>query len=64
MLPKQLLEQFKKDFPWFADKVVKYKGNRKEGGVDIFLEDGTVLNYRKEKNDWLLKRGDISDLPT
>ena len=64
MLPKQQLEHFKKEFPWFADKIKKYKSNRKIGGIDIWLEDGSVLNYKIGRTGWLLQRGDFDDVST
>ena len=57
MLPKILYERFKQEFPWFAESSVKYMGNRKDGGIDIYLKDGTVLNFQyTDRNSWILKR--------
>ena len=57
MLPKILYDHFKKQFPWFAESAEKYMVNRKDGGIDIFLKDGTVLNFQyTERNSWVLKR--------
>lgn len=63
MTPMALYSKFKKLFPWFEQHIVKYKGNRKEGGIDIFLDDGQVMNFQEDsskKNQWILKRSGIS----
>ena len=57
MIPKRLFEYFKQDFPWYVSMVVKFRANREEGGIDIFLNDGVKLNYQKDKNGFILKGG-------
>ncbi len=64
MIPKRLYESFKTNFPWFVDHVKKYKGNKETGGIDIFMDDGSVLNYQMNRTGWLLKRGGFHDDPT
>ena len=56
---KSLYQKFKEYFPWFEPHVKKYKGNRKEGGIDIFLDDGQIMNFQEDterKGQWVLKR--------
>lgn len=50
-----IIEKFEQDFPWF--EVAKYKVNRKDGGIDITLKDGTILNYSHTSTGWVLKGG-------
>ena len=56
MISKRLFEHFKKDFPWYIPNISKYKAN-KDGGIDIYLVDGVVLNYQNDKNGFILKGG-------
>ena len=57
MTPKHTYEIFMKEFPWFVPNVVKYRANRKEGGIDIFLDNNTILNFQHSRTGWILKRG-------
>lgn len=57
MTPKSLFEHFKVQFPWFVPNVDKFKGNKSEGGIDIYMTDGTVLNYQYSRTGWLLQKG-------
>lgn len=53
---KKTYEYFCQVCPWYKDDIAKYKSN-KEGGIDIFLNDGTILNFQVEKRgNWILKR--------
>lgn len=57
MLPKTLYDKFKRQFPWFAETAEKYTANREDGGIDIYLKDGTILNFQfTDRNEWVLKR--------
>ena len=58
MTAKALYSAFLKLFPWMADEVEQFKTNRKEGGIDIYLETGDVLNFSMYKGTWVLKGGD------
>lgn len=58
MTPKHLYEIFKKEFPWFVPNVVKYKANRDEGGIDVYLDTNSILHFQVSKTGWILKRGE------
>ena len=59
MSPKRLYDRFKESFPWFVPNVVRYKENRADGGIDVYLDTGEVLNYQLgKKGSWTLKRGE------
>ena len=60
MTPKHLYDIFKKEFAWFIPHVVKYKSNRKTGGIDIYLDSGDILNFQADRTGWLLKRSDFN----
>lgn len=57
MTTKHMYEIFAKEFPWFVPNVVKYQANRKEGGIDIFLDSHSTLNFQLSRTGWILKRG-------
>lgn len=57
MTPKRLYSHFCEEFPWFVPDVIKYTENRNDGGIDIFLKSGDILNYKREKKSWILKKG-------
>ena len=57
MTAKALYAVFLKLFPWMADEVEQFKTNCKDGGIDIYLETGEVLNFSMSKNTWVLKGG-------
>ncbi len=57
MTPKRLYSHFCEEFPWFVPDVIKYTENRNDGGIDIFLKSGDILNYKREKKSWVLKKG-------
>lgn len=64
MTPIALYAIFKEHFPWFEPHVKKYRGNRKEGGIDIFLDDGQIMNFQADserKGQWVLKRSGRAD---
>ena len=64
MTPIALYAKFKEHFPWFEPHVTKYRGNRKEGGIDIFLDDGQIMNFNvdpERKGQWILKRSGRAD---
>lgn len=54
MTPKTLCSEFEKKFPWFVSQVVKYKANREVGGIDIYLDNGEILNYQQTRKAWSL----------
>ena len=56
MSPKHLYEIFKKEFPWFIPNVTKYQQNRTDGGIDIYLDEHTILNFQVNRTGWILKR--------
>ena len=60
MTPKKLFEIFKENFNWFIPHVVKFTSNRADGGIDISLDTGEILNFTVENNrnkrSWILKR--------
>lgn len=57
MTSKKLYDRFASLCPWFTDDVIKYQGNHKEGGIDIFMKDGSILNFQIEgRSNWTLKR--------
>ena len=57
MTPKRQYEIFKEQFNWFTNHVVSYKANRNEGGIDISLDTGEILNFKIEKDkSWILRR--------
>lgn len=57
MTPKRMYEHFQDQFPWFVSKVDKFRVNKREGGIDIFMNDGSVLNYQYGRDGWILKKG-------
>lgn len=64
MTPMSLYMIFKEHFPWFESHVKKYRGNHKEGGIDIFLDDGQIMNFQADserKGQWVLKRSGRAD---
>lgn len=57
MTPKHLYDIFKNYFTWFAPHVTSFTTNRKDGGIDITLDTGEILNFNVDKNkNWILKR--------
>ena len=54
MTAKTLYSEFEKKFPWFVPQVVKYKTNREVGGIDIYLDNGEILNYQQTRKTWSL----------
>lgn len=59
MPPKYLYSNFERRFPWFAGHVVKYVSNRKEGGIDIYMDSGEVIFYSEQGKGWILRKGEI-----
>lgn len=56
MTPKHMYEIFKQEFPWFVPNVEKFNQNRKDGGIDIHLDNQVVLNFQVNRNGWILSR--------
>lgn len=56
MAPKHMYEIFKQEFPWFVPNVVKFSQNRKDGGIDIYLDNQVILNFQANRNGWILSR--------
>lgn len=58
MTPIMIFNRFRAIFPEYVPHVVKYKNN-KTGGIDIWLDDGPILNFQIEKKgtsgSWVLK---------
>lgn len=61
MTPIMIFNRFKAIFPEYVPHVVKYKNN-KAGGIDIWLDDGSILNFVIESKgntgNWVLKGSD------
>lgn len=57
MTAKRLYENFCRLFGWFVPHVTKFKENRTDGGIDIFLDTGEVMNFQADKSyGWILRR--------
>ena len=57
MTPKHLYEIFKDLFNWFVPHVTSFTTNRKDGGIDISLDTGEILNFQINKSgSWILRR--------
>lgn len=56
---KSLYALFEFRFPWLIPSVTKYVSNRKDGGIDIYLNTGEHLFYTENPKGWLLRKGDI-----
>ena len=53
-----MYELFKQNFPWLVPHVLKYKGNRKSGGITLYLDSDEVLIFQQDpdnKKGWILK---------
>ena len=55
MIPKHIFNIFIQAFPWYEAHVVKYKGNRIDGGIDITLDSGDIFNFNIDGKTWVLK---------
>ena len=61
MTPIMMYNIFKQHFAWLVPHIAKYKGNRKTGGIDIFLDDGAIFSFTQDpdnKKGWILKGAD------
>lgn len=58
MILHNLYRSFCERFPWFVPHILKYQGNRKEGGIDIWLDTGEIMNYQETRKTWCLKKLD------
>ena len=57
MTSKRQFEIFKESFNWFAEHVTSFTSNRHDGGIDITLDTGEILNFKVEKDkSWVLRR--------
>lgn len=57
MSPKTLFDKFNELFNWLSEHAKKYKANRKDGGIDIYLDSGEILNFQVDKeHHWILRR--------
>lgn len=58
MTAAMIFNRFKAIFPEYVPHVVRYK-NSKNGGLDIWLDDGSILNFSIEykglTGNWVLK---------
>lgn len=58
MNPISLYSKFKEIFPERVDHVIRYKGLRNNGGIDIYCDDGSILNFNIDKTGrWTLTKG-------
>lgn len=57
---KALYSSFQRRFPWLADDASKYVSNRKDGGIDIYLDTGEVLHYVETRKGWILSKGETN----
>jgi hypothetical protein len=58
MTPLAMYNIFKQHFAWLVPHVSKFKGNRNTGGIDIFMDDGTIYSFTQDpdnKKSWILK---------
>lgn len=57
MTAKTMYERFKSLFPYLEPHAVKYQVNHQDGGIDIFMDNNTVLNFKHEsRSTWTLKK--------
>lgn len=57
MTAKATFERFKTLFPYLAPNAMNYKANKDNGGIDIFMDNDTVFNFKIDgRNQWTLKR--------
>lgn len=57
MTAKSMYERFKTLFPYLEPATVKYQVNHEDGGIDIFMDNDTVFNFKIDgRNQWTLKR--------
>lgn len=57
---KALCSSFQRRFPWLADDASKYVSNRKDGGIDIYLDTGETLHYVETRKGWILSKGETN----
>lgn len=63
MSPKRLYDHFCDIFTWYKGHITKYKENKSNGGIDIFLDNGDILTFQMDKKGgWVLKRGESNDV--
>lgn len=64
MTPMMTYEIFKRSLPYYIPHVIRYKGSKKSGGIDIWMDDHTVLNFQTQKDGgWILKKGGDFGIP-